>query len=147
MCVPTRFFPDPLTKITESLSIPESFSVPTLAPTRLSSLRASLPFVDIRALQHLRHSYPSRTADIAAPHLLIMPQLHLDALHAAASVLRIMLTSLAARCSSYPRSAAATRVQHCLPRHSLLISVFVTISDKRVRSCTSQSLLQRVGFT
>ena len=85
------------TKIPESVSVPESFSVPTLAPTRLSSLRASLPFVDIRALQHLRHSYPSRTADIAAPHLLIMPQLHLDALHAAASVLRIMLASFAAR--------------------------------------------------
>ena len=92
------------------------------ASLRLASRRCvHRSFVDIRALQHLRHSYASRTADIAAPHLLIMPQLHLDALHAAASVLRIMVTSLAARCSSNPRNAAASRVQHCLRRLSLLI--------------------------
>jgi hypothetical protein len=85
-------------------------------------LRIHRSIVDIRALQLPRHSYASRSADIAAPHLLIMPQLHLDALHHAASVFRIMLASLAARsCTSYPRSAAASRVQHCLRRHSLLI--------------------------
>jgi len=60
-----------------------------------------------------------------------MLQLHVDALHAAASVLRINHAHFT-RCSLLlepPRSAAATRVQHCLQRHSLLISVFVTISD------------------
>ena len=68
------------------------------------------PSSTFRALQHLRHSYASRSADIAAPHLLIMPQLHLDALHAAASVLRIMLASLSlhlvpSQCRCKPCSA------------------------------------------
>ena len=78
-------------------------------------------FVNFPALLHLRHSYASRSADFAAPHLVIMPQLNIDALHVSASVLRIMLASLAGRCTSYPRNAAASRVQHCLRRHSLLI--------------------------
>jgi hypothetical protein len=64
-----------------------------LAPTRLSRRCVHRSFLDIRALQHLRHSYASRRADFAAPHLLIMPQLHVDALKPAVSVLRFFSAS------------------------------------------------------
>jgi len=94
--------------------------------------------VDFPALLHLRRSYASRSADFAAPHLNIMPQLHLDALHAAASVLRIneshaCFTLSQPSCTSSTR-AAASRVQHCSQRHSLLI---VSLSYNPNKTCAA----------
>ena len=107
------------------IAVPRSTKVPLL-PTLASPIYARSAtlsrcvhrsIVDIRddcSCRASRRSYASRSADIAAPHLLIMPHLHFDALHAAARILRIALAH-----AHRTNCAAAESVQHCLQRHSL----------------------------
>ena len=101
---------------------------------RLASRRCvHRSFVGIRALQLLRHSYASRSADFAAPHLLIMPQLHVDALKAAVSVLRFFSAS----CMSLLHLAPSQC--RCKPCSALLAAAFfahLTLSYNFTEACT-----------
>ena len=88
-----------------SLFRPCSFLVLSLS-TRLPLSLLAAHFAPSRTsppLQHLRHSYASRNA---APHLFTMLLLHLNALHAAASILRIMQHGMLASLPASPRTSS-----------------------------------------
>ena len=92
---------------------------PARRSLRLASRRCvHRSFVDIRALQHLRHSYASRTADIAAPHAS-------SSCRSCTSMRYMLPQACSASCSlhsllhlAHPR-AAANCIEHGLQRQSL----------------------------